>query len=159
VIPFGLAVHQYSGRLAPVRHPRVIEHYIGTARQTKRSERSVMRDENREPRAMVRDLAKPADLFPDITRIWGDEDNYSLQLGPRRMRLVELSLNVKKAGSLPEPALLSCGCGLIRAGIHGALERGASTKPVHLVCTGSVIVVIYQLAWSEWAKPSASSGR
>jgi len=30
---------------------------------------------------MIADLAKPADLFPDMYKDWGDQEDYSLQLG------------------------------------------------------------------------------
>jgi hypothetical protein len=32
-------------------------------------------------RALTSDLAKPAELFPEIYRDWGDDEAYSLQLG------------------------------------------------------------------------------
>ena len=32
-------------------------------------------------REMTSDLAKPADLFPEIYQDWGDEQAFSLQLG------------------------------------------------------------------------------
>jgi hypothetical protein len=30
---------------------------------------------------MTADLAKPADLLPEMYRDWGDEENFSLKLG------------------------------------------------------------------------------
>lgn len=81
VMRFGLAVSSIPARLAPVATQRVIDHYILNRSGDESFRAYVMRTKIEHFKAMVADLAKPAELFPDMYKDWGDEDNYSLQLG------------------------------------------------------------------------------
>jgi sulfite reductase (NADPH) hemoprotein beta-component/sulfite reductase (ferredoxin) len=42
---------------------------------------SICQKETSAPRELTGDLAKPAELFPEIYRDWGDDEAFSLQLG------------------------------------------------------------------------------
>ena len=81
VIRFGLAVSSIPARLAPVAIRRVIDHYLENRSERESFRSYVLRTKIEHFRAMVADLAKPVDLFPEMYKDWGDEENYSLQLG------------------------------------------------------------------------------
>ena len=81
VIRFGLAVSSLPARLAPVAVRRVIDHYLETRTPDESFRSYVLRTKIEHFRAMVADLAKPADLFPEMYKDWGDAEDYSLQLG------------------------------------------------------------------------------
>jgi sulfite reductase beta subunit-like hemoprotein len=78
---FGVAIQSIPARLAPQAVRRVLRHYVDN-RQTGESFRDyVLRHKVETFRLMTNDLAKPAELFPEMYRDWGDEVGYSLQLG------------------------------------------------------------------------------
>jgi sulfite reductase beta subunit-like hemoprotein len=78
---FGVAIQSIPARLAPEAVKRVLAHYIAN-RQTGESFRDyVLRHKVETFRVMTNDLAKPAELFPEMYLDWGDEVGYSLQLG------------------------------------------------------------------------------
>ena len=81
VIRFGLAVSSLPARLAPVAVRRVIDHYLENRTDNETFRSYVLRTKIEHFRAMVADLAKPADLFPEMYKDWGDAEDYSLQLG------------------------------------------------------------------------------
>jgi sulfite reductase beta subunit-like hemoprotein len=81
VIRFGLAVSSIPARLAPVAIRRVIDHYLQSRVEGESFRSYVLRTKIEHFRGMVSDLAKPADLFPEMYKDWGDETDYSLQLG------------------------------------------------------------------------------
>ena len=80
-IKFGLAVQSIPARLAPEAVKRVLDHYIANRAETETFREYVMRHKVDTFRTMTNDLAKPAELFPEIYQDWGDEVGYSLQLG------------------------------------------------------------------------------
>lgn len=78
---FGLAIQSVPARLAPEAVSRVLDHFIAN-RQVGETFRSyVLRHKVETFRELTSDLAKPAELFPEIYQDWGDEADYSLQLG------------------------------------------------------------------------------
>lgn len=78
---FGVAIQSIPARLAPEAVRRVLGHYVAN-RLTGESFRDyVLRHKVETFRVMTNDLAKPAELFPEMYRDWGDEVGYSLQLG------------------------------------------------------------------------------
>jgi sulfite reductase beta subunit-like hemoprotein len=81
VMRFGLAVSSLPARLAPVAIRRVIDHYLANRIEGESFRDYVVRHKIEHFRAMVSDLLKPAELFPEMYKDWGDELDYSLQLG------------------------------------------------------------------------------
>ena len=81
ILRFGLAVQSVPARLAPEAVRRVLDHFMAH-RQAGESFRAYVLRQKVEPfRALTNDLAKPAELFPELYRDWGDTEAYSLQLG------------------------------------------------------------------------------
>ena len=60
---------------------RVLEHFVANRQDGESVRDYVLRYKVETFRAMTNDLAKPADLFPEIYQDWGDNETYSLQLG------------------------------------------------------------------------------
>ena len=78
---FGLAVQSIPARLAPQAVTRVLDHFIANRQESETFRQYVLRHKVEVFRAMTADLAKPAELFPEIYQDWGDEEAFSLQLG------------------------------------------------------------------------------
>jgi Sulfite reductase, beta subunit (hemoprotein) len=81
MLKFGLAINSVPARLAPTALGRVVDHFIAHRHPGESFRNYVMRYKVEVFKAMTSDLAKPAELFPDIYKDWGDADNFSLQLG------------------------------------------------------------------------------
>jgi sulfite reductase beta subunit-like hemoprotein len=81
VMRFGLAVQSIPARLAPTAVRRVLDHFVSHRVEGESFRQYVMRHKAETFRLMTNDLAKPADLFPEIYQDWGDHEAYSLQLG------------------------------------------------------------------------------
>jgi sulfite reductase beta subunit-like hemoprotein len=81
VMRFGLAVQSIPARLAPVAVERVLDHFVSNRLAGESFRQYVMRHKAETFRLMTNDLAKPAELFPEIYKDWGDDEAYSLQLG------------------------------------------------------------------------------
>jgi sulfite reductase beta subunit-like hemoprotein len=81
VMRFGLAVQSIPARLAPAAVRRVLDHFVSQRLEGESFRQYVMRHKAETFRLMTNDLAKPAELFPEIYRDWGDDVAYSLQLG------------------------------------------------------------------------------
>ena len=60
---------------------RVLSHYKENRQEGESFRSYVQRHKVEFFRAMVSDLAKPAELFPELYKDWGDEQDFSLQLG------------------------------------------------------------------------------
>jgi sulfite reductase beta subunit-like hemoprotein len=81
IMRFGLAVQSIPARFAPEAVRRVLAHYQ-TNRQEGESFRDyVLRHKVETFREMTNDLAKPAEMFPELYQDWGDDQAFSLQLG------------------------------------------------------------------------------
>jgi sulfite reductase beta subunit-like hemoprotein len=81
MLRFGAAIQSIPARLAPEAVRRVLHHYVAN-RQTDETFRAyVLRHKVETFRVMTNDLAKPAELYPEMYRDWGDDVSYSLQLG------------------------------------------------------------------------------
>jgi len=78
---FGLAVQSIPARLAPEAVRRVLDHFIANRLPGESFRQYVLRNKVETFRTMTNDLAKPAELFPELYQDWGDEQAYSLQLG------------------------------------------------------------------------------
>jgi sulfite reductase beta subunit-like hemoprotein len=81
VLRFGLAVQSIPARLAPVAVERVLAHFKKNRLPGERFRDYVLRHKIETFRQLTADLAKPAELFPEIYQDWGDEVGYSLKLG------------------------------------------------------------------------------
>jgi sulfite reductase beta subunit-like hemoprotein len=81
MLRFGAAVQSIPARLAPEAVRRVLEHYVANREKGETFRAYVLRHKVETFRLMTNDLAKPADLYPEMYRDWGDEMTYSLKLG------------------------------------------------------------------------------
>lgn len=81
VMRFGLAVQSIPARLAPEAVRRVLDHYISKRQGAESFRDYVVRQKVETFRAMTNDLVKPPELAPEMYRDWGDDVEYSLQLG------------------------------------------------------------------------------
>ena len=78
---FGLAIQSLPARLAPVAVERVLAHFKEHRRQGESFRAYVLRHKVETFRKLTADLAKPAEMFPEIYQDWGDDVAYSLELG------------------------------------------------------------------------------
>jgi sulfite reductase beta subunit-like hemoprotein len=78
---FGVAIQSIPARLAPMAVRRVLAHYLANRTEDETFREYVLRHKVETFRLMTNDLAKPAELFPEMYRDWGDQIEYSLQLG------------------------------------------------------------------------------
>jgi sulfite reductase beta subunit-like hemoprotein len=81
VARFGLAVQSIPAKFAPEAVRRILAHYIDNRQDLESFRDYVLRVKVETFRALTADLAKPAELFPEIYQDWGDEVGYSLKLG------------------------------------------------------------------------------
>ena len=81
IMRFGLAVQSIPARLAPQAVARILDHFIANRLDGETFRDYVLRHKVETFRALTLDLAKPAELFPEIYQDWGDDEAYSLQLG------------------------------------------------------------------------------
>jgi sulfite reductase beta subunit-like hemoprotein len=81
IMRFGLAVQSIPARLAPQAVRRVLDHFIANRLDGETFRDYVVRHKVETFRALTLDLAKPAELFPEMYQDWGDDEAYSLQLG------------------------------------------------------------------------------
>ena len=68
-------------RLAPEAVRRVLNHYIANRLDQESFRDYVLRHKVETFRGMTNDLVKPPELAPEMYRDWGDEIEYSLELG------------------------------------------------------------------------------
>ena len=81
VMRFGLAIQSIPARLAPEAVSRVLDHFIANRFAGETFRDYVIRHKVEAFRSLTSDLAKPADLFPEIYQDWGDNEAFSLKLG------------------------------------------------------------------------------
>ena len=81
ILRFALSVQSIPARLAPEAVRRVLDHFIANRQEGETFRQYVMRTKAETFRELTNDLAKPADLFPEIYQDWGDDGPYSKQLG------------------------------------------------------------------------------
>jgi len=81
IMRFGLAVQSIPARLAPVAVTRVLDHFLAQRQPGETFRQYVLRHKVETFRALTADLAKPAELFPELYQDWGDDGAFSLQLG------------------------------------------------------------------------------
>jgi sulfite reductase beta subunit-like hemoprotein len=81
VMRFGVAIQSIPARLAPEAVQRVLKHFIANRQDGERFRDYVLRHKVETFRGMTNDLVKPPELAPEMYRDWGDDMEYSLQLG------------------------------------------------------------------------------
>ena len=81
VLRFGLQAQSVPARLAPEALRRVLDHYIANRAGEESFRDYVLRHRIETFRALTNDLARPAELEPEIYCDWGDEVAFSRQLG------------------------------------------------------------------------------
>ncbi len=81
IMRFGLAVQSVPARLAPEAVQRVLNHFLADRQEGETFRAYVMRHKVQFFRELTAELAKPADMFPEIYQDWGDDTAFSLQLG------------------------------------------------------------------------------
>jgi sulfite reductase beta subunit-like hemoprotein len=81
VMRFGLAVQSVPARLAPEAVRRVLDHYIANRLPDENFRAYVMRQKVEFFREATSDLAKPAEIAPELYQDWGDDTAFSLKLG------------------------------------------------------------------------------
>jgi sulfite reductase (NADPH) hemoprotein beta-component/sulfite reductase (ferredoxin) len=59
----------------------VLDHFLAHRQDGETFRQYVLRYKVEVFRALTADLAKPAELFPEIYQDWGDDQAFSLQLG------------------------------------------------------------------------------
>ena len=78
---FGLAIQSLPARLAPVAVDRVLAHYKANRQDDETFRAYVLRHRVEFFKQLTADLVKPPELAPEMYRDWGDDMDYSLQLG------------------------------------------------------------------------------
>jgi sulfite reductase beta subunit-like hemoprotein len=82
VMRFGLQIMSLPARLATVAMQRVLEHYKANAVAGETFRNYVLRYKVEFFRKeLLADLQKPVNLAPEMYKDWGDDENFSLQLG------------------------------------------------------------------------------
>jgi len=81
IMRFGLAVQSIPARLAPEAVTRVLDHFIVNRQDGETFRQYVLRHKVEVFRGLTADLAKPAELYPELYQDWGDDEAFSLQLG------------------------------------------------------------------------------
>jgi sulfite reductase beta subunit-like hemoprotein len=81
IMRFGVAIQSIPARLAPEAMRRVLDHYMAKRQERESFRDYVLRHKVETFRGMTNDLVKPPELAPEMYRDWGDEVEYSLQLG------------------------------------------------------------------------------
>lgn len=78
---FGLAIQSIPARLAPVAIARVLDHFRANREAGETFRDYVIRHKIETFRGLTADLAKPSEFTPEMYRDWGDEVDFSLELG------------------------------------------------------------------------------
>lgn len=81
IFQFGMAIQSIPARLIPAAVDRVLTHYKANRVDGESFRNYVLRFKVDFFRSLVSDLAKPSELNPEYFMDWGDETNFSLQLG------------------------------------------------------------------------------
>lgn len=81
ILRFGLAISSLPAKLAPVAARRVLDHFIVNRQEGETFRDYVLRHKVAFFKEMVADLAKPAEYNAEWFMDWGDNENFSLQLG------------------------------------------------------------------------------
>src|SRR6185295_2586466 len=78
---FGLAVQSIPARMAPVAVERVLAHFVANRQEGEAFRDYVKRHKVETFKKLTADLVKPSELFPELYKDWGDDEDFSLKLG------------------------------------------------------------------------------
>ncbi len=78
---FGLAIQSLPARHVPIAAARVLDHYRENRQPGERFRDYVVRCKVQTFKELTADLVKPSDLSPEMYRDWGDDVDFSVQLG------------------------------------------------------------------------------
>jgi sulfite reductase beta subunit-like hemoprotein len=78
---FGLQVQSIPARLAPIAIARVLDHFRENREAGESFRDYVLRFKAETFRSLTAEFAKPVERFPELYKDWGDEVDFSLQLG------------------------------------------------------------------------------
>ena len=78
---FALQIQSVPARFAPAALGKVLDHFIENRLEGESFREYVLRHKVETFRALTAEFAKPAETFPELYKDWGDEIEYSLQLG------------------------------------------------------------------------------
>ncbi len=81
VMRFGLAVQSIPARSAPTAMTRVLDHYREHRLEGESFRQYVLRHKVGTFKDLIADLVKPIEVAPEMYRDWGDDVDFSLQLG------------------------------------------------------------------------------
>jgi sulfite reductase beta subunit-like hemoprotein len=81
MLRFGLAVSSLPAKLAPVAARRVLDHFLVNRQDGESFREYVLRHKVEFFKTLLADLAKPTEYQPEWFMDWGDNENFSLQLG------------------------------------------------------------------------------
>lgn len=81
MLKYGFTIQSIPAKAAPEAVRRVLDHYIANRQPDELFREYVQRFKVETFRAMTADLAKPIELDPDYYMDWGDNEQFSLQLG------------------------------------------------------------------------------
>jgi sulfite reductase beta subunit-like hemoprotein len=81
ILRFGLAVQSIPARTAPEAVQRILNHYMAERQAGETFRQYVMRHKVEFFRGVTADLAKPSDPAPELFRDWGDDVEYTKELG------------------------------------------------------------------------------
>ncbi len=78
---FGMAVGSLPAKFAPIATERILDYYSANKQEGESFRDFVKREKIQTFKEMTSDLFKPTELTDDLTKDWGDTEDYSLQLG------------------------------------------------------------------------------
>lgn len=78
---FGLAIQSLPARSAPKALARVLDHFAANRLPNERFRDYVLRHKVQTFKELTADLTKPPESDPEMFRDWGDDMDFSLQLG------------------------------------------------------------------------------
>ncbi len=78
---FALQIQSVPARFAPAALGKVLDHFIENRLEGESFREYVLRHKVETFRALTAEFAKPAETFPELYKDWGDDIQYSLQLG------------------------------------------------------------------------------
>lgn len=78
---FGLQVQSIPARLAPIAVARILDHFRVNRTEGESFREYVLRYKAETFRGLTAEFAKPVERFPELYKDWGDEVDFSLQLG------------------------------------------------------------------------------
>jgi sulfite reductase beta subunit-like hemoprotein len=80
-LKYGFTIQSIPAKSAPEAVRRILEHYLANREANETFREYVLRFKVETFRALTADLAKPIEVAPELYMDWGDNEQFSLQLG------------------------------------------------------------------------------